>query len=216
MKAWQHFLTITEHKWLVMKFCFSVGLYKQGLLHDMSKYSPTEFLVGAQYFQGNRSPNNAEREEKGYSSSWLHHKGRNKHHFEYWIDYSGKKELGLVGMRMPIKYVIEMFMDRVAACKIYQRENYNPTKPLEYYEKGYAAAYLHKDTARMLRFLLKKLADEGEQSAFSYARKMLYVETIRERNREIERKKRLKAQGKRNTHKIRQLTDSIKSKQRAL
>ena len=81
--AWKHFRTITYHKYLVMKGCFAVGLYRQGLTHDLSKYSPAEFLVGAKYFQGNRSPNNAEREEKGYSSAWLHHKGRNRHHYEY-------------------------------------------------------------------------------------------------------------------------------------
>ena len=91
MKAWRHFRTITHHKILVMKGCFKLGLYRQGLLHDMSKYSPTEFLVGCRYYQGTRSPNNAEREAKGYSSAWLHHKGRNKHHYEYWIDYGMKK-----------------------------------------------------------------------------------------------------------------------------
>ena len=74
MKAWRHFKTITHHKLLVMKGCFQVGLYRQGLLHDLSKYGPTEFLVGCRYFQGNKSPNNAEREEKGYSSAWLHTK----------------------------------------------------------------------------------------------------------------------------------------------
>lgn len=86
-----HFTTITRHKILVMKECFKIGLYKQGLTHDLSKYSPTEFLVGCKYYQGNRSPNNAEREETGVSKAWLHHKGRNRHHFEYWIDYSVEK-----------------------------------------------------------------------------------------------------------------------------
>ena len=89
-KAWEHFKTVTHHKLLVMEGCFRVGLYTQGLLHDLSKYGPTEFMVGAKYYQGDRSPNNAEREDIGYSSAWLHHKGRNKHHYEYWIDYSAK------------------------------------------------------------------------------------------------------------------------------
>ena len=87
MKAWKHFCTITYHKYLVAKGCFAVGLYRQGLLHDMSKYSPTEFRVGAKYFQGTRSPNNAEREDIGYSSAWLHHKGRNnltQHHLSFY------------------------------------------------------------------------------------------------------------------------------------
>ena len=82
MKAWEHFKTITTHKLLVMKYCFRIGLYRQGLCHDLSKYSWTEFRVGIRYYQGNRSPNNAEREDTGLSTSWLHHKGRNKHHFE--------------------------------------------------------------------------------------------------------------------------------------
>ena len=78
MGNWRgHFTTITTHKLRVMKYCFRVGLYRQGLLHDLSKYGPTEFLVGVKYYQGNRSPNEVERLDKGYSAAWLHHKGRN-------------------------------------------------------------------------------------------------------------------------------------------
>ena len=80
MKPWQHFKTITHHRLLVMLGCFRVGLYRQGLTHDLSKYSPAEFWQGAKYYQGTRSPNTAEREENGYSLAWMHHKGRNRHH----------------------------------------------------------------------------------------------------------------------------------------
>lgn len=76
MKPWQHFKTITRHRLLVMVNCFRIGLIRQGLTHDLSKYSPTEFWTGAKYYQGIRSPNAAEREKKGYSAAWLHHKGR--------------------------------------------------------------------------------------------------------------------------------------------
>lgn len=95
-----HFDTITHHKLLVMKYCFACGLYRQGLAHDLSKYSPTEFIPGCIYYQGDHSPNEAERQAKGYTAAWLHHKGRNKHHLEYWIDYGGGKT-GLVGMKIP-------------------------------------------------------------------------------------------------------------------
>ena len=81
--GWNHLKTITEHKWIVMCSCFKLGLYKQGLLHDLSKYTPEEFRTGVLYFQGDRSPNAAEKEDIGYSKAWLHHKGRNKHHYEY-------------------------------------------------------------------------------------------------------------------------------------
>ena len=83
-----HFITITNHKLLVMKSCFKVGLYKQGLLHDLSKYNPVEFFAGIKYYNGSISPNGIQKKQEGLSEAWLHHKGRNKHHFEYWIDYS--------------------------------------------------------------------------------------------------------------------------------
>lgn len=54
--GWHHFKTITEHKVLVMKHCFRVGLYRQGLLHDLSKYTPAEFLTGVRYYQGGSQP----------------------------------------------------------------------------------------------------------------------------------------------------------------
>ena len=110
-KAWEHFKTINHHRYLVCCGCFKIGLYWQGLTHDLSKYSPAEFGVGARYWQGYRSPNNAEREAIGYSSAWLHHKGRNKHHYEYWIDYSLNTGEILAGSRMPERYVVEMFID---------------------------------------------------------------------------------------------------------
>lgn len=173
MKALQHLRTINHHKRLVMEHCFKVGLYKQGLLHDLSKYTPSEFFVGCKYYQGTRSPNNAEREDRGYSSAWLHHKGRNKHHYEYWIDYSSDREEGLVGQKMPTKYVVEMFMDRLAASKTYQGENYTDSHPLTYYEEGAAhlGNMIHPDTVRLLRHLLEMLAREGEERTFAYIRK---------------------------------------------
>lgn len=133
-KAWHHFLTITQHKLLVMQNCFRVGLFKQGLLHDLSKYSPAEFLTGVHYYQGDRSPNAAEREEKGYSSAWLHHKGRNKHHFEYWIDFSRTSQ-GIAGAKMPVNYLVEMVMDRIAACKVYRGKDYTDASAWEYYQR---------------------------------------------------------------------------------
>jgi hypothetical protein len=106
-----------------------MGLYWQGLTHDLSKYSPVEFLVGARYFQGNQSPNNMERKVRGYSSAWLHHKGRNKHHLEYWIDYAQGETSNMAGMEMPVRYVVEMFCDRVAASRIYRKEQYQDSDP---------------------------------------------------------------------------------------
>ena len=174
MKVWKHFKTVTYHRYLVMKGCFKVGLYKQGLLHDLSKYSPSEFLVGAKYYQGNRSPNNAEREAIGYSSAWLHHKGRNRHHYEYWIYYSTKEIAGgMVPAPMPVKYVAEMLMDRIAACKVYNGAQYTDAAPLAYYSKGRENAFIHPQTKELLERLLNMLAEKGENETFSYIRREL-------------------------------------------
>ena len=176
MKLWnavRHFRTITKHKQMVMENCFKVGLYKQGLLHDLSKYSWEEFRIGVKYYQGDRSPNAAEKEEKGYSVAWLHHKGRNKHHFEYWIDVSLNKEEGLVGNKMPVNYVAEMLCDRIAACEVYRGKNYTSAAPMEYYEFTKKYITIHPETRALLEKLLTILKDGGEESAYAYIRKLL-------------------------------------------
>lgn len=171
--GWHHFLTITHHKMLVMRFCFQVGLYRQGLLHDLSKYSPEEFRTGIRYYQGFKSPNSAERDEIGYSAAWLHHKGRNKHHFEYWIDIRGKGDPTLVGMPMPKRYVVEMFCDRIAACKVYLKEKYTDRSPLEYYQKNIHMVTMHPDTRVLLVRMLTMLAEKGEKETFRTVKKKI-------------------------------------------
>ncbi len=170
MKAWQHFKTITRHRWLVRQGCFQVGLYWQGLTHDLSKYSFTEFRSGVRYFQGDRSPNTAERERKGYSEAWMHHKGRNRHHYEYWTDLS-KQTRRYESMPMPRRYLVEMVMDRRAACMVYQGENYHPGSALEYLEGSIEKTIMHPQTRRELEHILTMLRDRGEKETFRYLRK---------------------------------------------
>ena len=168
--AVKHFKTIMLHKKLVMEGCFKVGLYYQGITHDLSKFSPSEFLVGVKYFQGDRSPNNAEREDTGYSSAWLHHKGRNRHHFEYWIDYSSECIAGgMMPVKMPRRYLVEMFMDRVAASKVYKGKDYKDSDPFEYFKIG-KGRLMHEKTRKQLYVLLKMLAEHGEDYTFNYIR----------------------------------------------
>lgn len=171
-KAVRHFITITRHKWLVLKGCFAVGLYWQGICHDLSKYSWTEFRIGVKYYQGNRSPNAAEREEKGFSTAWMHHKGRNRHHWEYWMDYSARLyETGMAPAPMPEKYVAEMLMDRIAASKVYRGSAYTDRDPLNYYERTGEKVMLHPQTRELLETLLQMLAKQGEKGTFSYIRR---------------------------------------------
>ncbi len=169
--AVKHFNTITKHRHQVIKHCFYAGIFFQGLKHDLSKYTPTEFLSGIKYYQGTRSPNESEREICGYSKAWMHHKGRNKHHFEYWTDYNIKTKR-LSPVKMPINYVKEMFCDRVAAGKIYRGDNYKNSDPLNYFLGGKNRRFIHPETSDFLEKLLVMLKEDGEQKTFEYIRQV--------------------------------------------
>lgn len=172
-KFFGHLHTVNTHRRLVRKACFKMGLYWQGLTHDLSKYSPAEFIPSVKYFDGSHSPNQDERIAIGYSSAWLHHKGRNKHHFEYWLDYVKGKKGVTSPVPMPIEYVAEMVADRYAACKTYHKENYTQRDPLEYYERSKDRVLMHEDTKALLEDILTVMANEGEEAAFEYTRNLL-------------------------------------------
>ncbi len=169
--AIHHFHTVNKHRFYVFLNCVRAGIPVQGLLHDLSKYSPAEFFTGVKYYQGDHSPNVEERRTYGYSKAWIHHKGRNKHHFEYWFDNS-PTAFAIVPVKMPLKYVIEMFCDRVAASKVYYGKDYDKTIPLQYYERHDHSSVMHPDTEKLIHSLLTMLAEKGERKTFRYIRKL--------------------------------------------
>ena len=168
----RHFATITKHRHKVIAHCAKAGILWQGLRHDLSKYSLREFVPGARYYTGTRSPNVGERLDKGYSEAWLHHKGRNRHHFEYWTDYNPKTRL-IEPVKMPLKYVAEMFCDRVAASKIYRGDEYQDTDPLSYFMNSKGIRVIHGETSDFLEMLLRMLAEKGEEETFAFLRTYL-------------------------------------------
>lgn len=167
-----HFLTITRHRHTVIAHSARAGILLQGLKHDLSKYGPTEFLGGARYYCGYKSPNEEERRKYGYSPAWLHHKGRNRYHFEYWTDYDTVTHK-IKPVPMPKKYIAEMFCDRVAASKIYQGDKYTNAHPLEYFLKSKETRFIDAETSDEIERLLRVLAEKGEEEAFCEVRKML-------------------------------------------
>ena len=167
----KHFITITKHRHKVIAHCAKAGILWQGLKHDLSKYSPAEFIPGAKYYQGSRSPNEREREVLGCSKAWMHHKGRNRHHYEYWNDYNPKTK-SIESVEMPVRFVIEMFCDRVAASKIYNGKNYKVSDPYIYFLRIKGKNRLHSNTEALLEKLLVMLKDKGEKETFDYIKKM--------------------------------------------
>ena len=163
-----HFNTITTHKLLVMKLCFKMGLYSQGLLHDNSKYSPVEFISGVRYYQGDKSPIVAEIRDRGYSEGWLHHKGHNKHHWQYWITV---KRGHLEPLEMPLRYIKEMTCDRIAACMVYEKEKYTDASALAFLENSEERKLMPEHTYQTLRKYLTWVRDLGIDKAFEMIRK---------------------------------------------
>lgn len=156
---WRHFKTVCKHKHEVLKACWLCGITWQGIIHDLSKFSPVEFNSSAKYFQGTRSPIEAEKEELGYSAAWLHHKGHNKHHWEYWTDFNDDGSIKCC--KIPYKYVVEMVCDWVGAGKVYSKEKWTQETPLEYYYKVRAGRHFHPDTEALLLAFLTVIAEEG-------------------------------------------------------
>lgn len=165
-----HLKTVMKHRREVRKLCFKCGLYWQGLTHDLSKYSPVEFINGVKFFTGTASPHLGERRTYGYSKAWLNHKGHNKHHVEYWHDIvNGKTQ----PIDMPNRYYVEMMCDRIAACKIYLGSNYTPAAPWNYYRTHKDENQFSELTRAMLETHLNYMANHGEEKMISILRELI-------------------------------------------
>lgn len=156
---WKHFKTVMKHKVVVYRECKACGIKWQGIIHDLSKFSRVEFLPSAKYFQGTGSPIEKEKAEKGYSEAWLHHKGHNKHHWEWWTDFGENGEI--IANKIPSNYVIEMICDWIGAGMVYSGEKWTQAEPLNYYNKVRAGRHFHPETEEVIVKLLEIIRDKG-------------------------------------------------------
>lgn len=163
-----HFMTVCKHKAVVFNECRKCGLFWRGFTHDLSKFSPAEFLPSARYFQGDKSPIEAEKAEKGYSAAWMHHKGHNPHHWEYWVDYGPNGEI--IANQIPYKYVVEMVCDWIGAGKVYNKGNWTQNDPIDYYNKVRAGRYFHPKTEALIILFLTCIRDDGLEAFHRLAR----------------------------------------------
>ena len=170
-KFFGHLKTVTKHRRMVRKLCFKCGLYWQGLTHDLSKYSPTEFWNGVKFYTGTKSPHVGEREKYGYSKAWLHHKGCNKHHAEYWQDIRSNGHTEPISM--PTKYFAEMLCDRVAASMIYLGDKFTKCSALDYYRTHYDENQFHVNTRQELEWWLSNIGAVGVDKAFNELKEIL-------------------------------------------
>ncbi len=157
IKAVKHFCLITKHKWKVFKLCVKAGIPFRGLAHDLSKYSPTEFIESAKFYVGDHSPITEAKKTNGYSKAWLHHKGRNKHHYEYWHDPKAPDKTPVI----PYKYAVEMLCDTLAAGKTYLGKNWKNSSQLEYWNRTKDLEYINIKTANFLENAYIEVSKNG-------------------------------------------------------
>ena len=159
MKALKHFNLITKHKWIVFKLCLKAGIPFRGLMHDLSKYSLTEFIESAKFYVGDHSPITEAKKANGYSKAWLHHKGRNKHHYEYWqddFDHGGKQ------IQIPFKYALELVCDYLAAGKAYMKKDFSYDAEYNWWlNKKSNPIAMHPQTMLFVDMMLLELKNRG-------------------------------------------------------
>lgn len=156
-KMWLHFKLITKHKWIVFRLCSKVGLIWRGLVHDLSKYSPTEFLESSKYYVGYKSPIQVAREDRVYSLAWLHHKGRNKHHEEYWYDFNAPIKAPVI----PYKYTVEMLCDNLAAGIVYKGKDFTNDYPLWYWKNKKNKNVFHPKMVEFFDDIFEEISKNG-------------------------------------------------------
>lgn len=174
-KTLLHLWKICIHKYYVARYCFKCGLYWQGITHDLSKLSWTEFWESVRYFQGDSSPINEAKKDKGYSLAWQHHKGRNPHHYEYWTD---NYDSGITCIRMPYKYAVELICDWIGAGRAYQGKDFTYANEYRYVYNKLRTAKIHDDTKDFINFIFEHLAmyeNDGIKKSFLLNKKTLKI-----------------------------------------
>lgn len=153
----KHTKLVLKHKWYVFIYCTRLGMPWRGLKHDMSKFSPIEFWESVKYYSGIKSPITMARQENGYSKAWLHHKGRNKHHTEYWVDINAPEKTPII----PYKYVAEMICDNLAAGKVYNGKNWEKNSQIKYWNKTKKIIQINKNVEELLTEVFEQVAEKG-------------------------------------------------------
>lgn len=166
---------VNKHRFYVFKLSLKAGIPIRGLLHDLSKYSPIEFWEGVKYFNGKKSPISICIQENGYSKAWLHHKGRNKHHFEYWIDFASKEKFAII----PYKYAVEMICDTLSASIVYNGKDWKKDTQLNYYNKRTDKEYINPKIQKFLLTVYEQIAQDGIDKVINRKNlKKIYNESI--------------------------------------
>ena len=151
----KHFKLICNHKFWVMYYCNKCGITWRGIKHDLSKFTPTEFIESVKYFDGKRSPIDVCKEQNGVSQAWMHHKGRNTHHYEYWQDNFDR---GGHPVQMPFEDAVEMLCDYLGAGRAYSGKDFSYSGEYMWWKNKIANGIaMHPQTQMFIDEMLKNL-----------------------------------------------------------
>ncbi|MBR0224490.1 MAG: hypothetical protein IJL92_00395 [Thermoguttaceae bacterium] len=175
----RHFATVVIHKTYVFLYCAYAGRPFRGFMHDWSKFSPSEFLSSVKYYSGRNSPVGLEREIEGRSFAWLHHKGRNKHHFEYWqdvVDENGRFctiPNAIYPLPMPFPFALEMICDVIAASRAYNGKRFHYDLLMKWWNNHCRRPVnMHPRTRRFAQEMYEQMQRDGNCSALRRAREI--------------------------------------------
>ena len=172
-----HLNTVNKHRFKVFCLCCRVGIPVQGLLHDLSKYMPVEFLEGVKYYQGTYSPIMNCKRKVGYSLAWIHHINCNKHHYEYWYDYGAPNPTPLI----PFKYFLEMVCDSLSAGITYEGKNWTKEYQLSYWNRTKDRAKMDERMKKLLERVYTEISIDGINKVLKRKHlKELYIEYTKE------------------------------------
>ena len=174
----RHFWTVTKHRHHVFLNCVRCGIPFRGLVHDLSKFSFTEFINSSKYYVGVSSPVYEQRKDNDLVSTIaLHHTGRNKHHWEYWVDFHRGN---LIISMFPYKYAVEYFCDMIAASKVYSGKSFNRKGVLDYWnEKKEKYYFIHPKMIEFITWALEQFAESGFKNLKKKYTKKKYDELMK-------------------------------------
>lgn len=173
-KLFGHLKVVTIHRTKVFWYCLKAGIPINGLKHDLSKFSYTEFVRSVKYFKGTASPIFNERiDNEYYSDISVHHTNKNKHHFEFWIDiFKGD----IVLKKMPLKYAIEYALDMISASSTYEGKSFKKEDVLNFFLARKDWYLMHEATKEFVIYILTEYKDNGFKNIKKRKLKKVYEE----------------------------------------
>jgi len=158
MKYLKYLSYLLRHKYYVTIECFKIGLYWQGIVHDLSKLRPSEFFPYVNFFYSNEKEENDSRQNRygkpdiediKFDTAWLKHIHRNPHHWQHWILQKDDGENKC--LPMPNKYKKEMIADWRGAGKAQGHGN----NIIEWYTENRLKMIFHPTTRMLIEEELK-------------------------------------------------------------